>query len=71
MHWLAKRKWLGLVLAGAILPISITCSPGYWGSGPRYADWYYSDVVIVDEYYVYDDCWTCGWYDWGYDYWWW
>lgn len=69
MRWQGKRKWLGLLVAGAWLPIAISCSPGALSQGLRWADRYYRDIVIVDEYYIYDDCRTCGWFDgWGFDF---
>lgn len=59
MNTARVRKFLGLLLAGAWLPATITCDPGVW-SGVVHVSGYPAGVVVVE-----DDDWD--WWDrwWG------
>jgi hypothetical protein len=52
-----RKKWLALLLAGAWLPLTITCDPGIGDGIIRVVDSGWDDVVIVEE--------DCGWCWWG------
>ncbi len=61
------RKWriLGLLLAGAWMPVTVTCTPPdwHWG-GPVYVE-EPADVVVVDDGpYVVDDGWGFDFFYW-------
>lgn len=68
MNLLRARKLLSMLLAGAWLPVTVTCRPlGLDGVVRVVSDgWLPDEVVIERDYdgYYYDDC--CGYYDdWG------
>ena len=60
-----KLRVMGLLLAGAWLPVSITCNPAR-GQAIRVFgnDRYYGEIIIEEDC---DDCWAD---EWGFDGWW-
>ncbi len=60
MKYLLKRwRTWGLLLAGAWMPVTVTCTPPdvYWAGAPVYVE-EPADVVVVDEGpYIVDEGW--------------